>query len=123
MQLRDSRSNHSLTVVAPLASLTDEACINRGADPLIRCRPPGRLVAGGMNLVFRDECESRGTRADQGVCPTNSAAPSGSGLTFGGRFGQILVGFVLFACVACAAELPYFSVLSEDAGAWPQILA
>ena len=30
--------------------------------------------------------------------------------------------FVVFACVACAGDLPYFSVLSEDAGAWPEIL-
>src|SRR5665811_1318091 len=31
--------------------------------------------------------------------------------------------FLLFACAACAADLPYFSVLSEDAGAWPAILS
>ena len=54
---------------------------------------------------------------------SGDAAGRSACATFGGRFGQILVGFVLFACVACAAELPYFSVLSEDAGAWPQILA
>jgi len=29
----------------------------------------------------------------------------------------------VFTCLGCAAELPYFSVLSEDAGAWPEILA
>src|ERR1019366_8380060 len=54
---------------------------------------------------------------------SGDAAGRSACATFGGRFGQILVGLVLFACVACAAELPYFSVLSEDAGAWPQILA
>ena len=31
--------------------------------------------------------------------------------------------FLLFACAAGAAGLPYFSVLSEDAGAWPDILS
>src|ERR1035438_7368341 len=36
---------------------------------------------------------------------------------------QLLALFVLFSCAAGAAELPYFSVLSEDAGAWPAILA
>src|ERR1017187_9994977 len=35
---------------------------------------------------------------------------------------RLLASFVVFACMAGAAELPYFSVLSEDAGAWPQIL-
>jgi hypothetical protein len=36
---------------------------------------------------------------------------------------RLLASFVAFACLAGAAELPYFSVLSEDAGAWPEILA
>ena len=36
---------------------------------------------------------------------------------------RLLASFVLFSCLAGAAELPYFSVLSEDAGAWPEILA
>src|ERR1035438_9287475 len=36
---------------------------------------------------------------------------------------QILVIFALFSVVARAAELPYFSVLSEDAGPWPALLA
>jgi hypothetical protein len=35
---------------------------------------------------------------------------------------RLLASFVAFACLAGAAELPYFSVLSEDAGAWPEIL-
>ncbi len=35
---------------------------------------------------------------------------------------RLLASFVVFACLAGAAELPYFSVLSEDAGAWPEIL-
>ena len=34
-----------------------------------------------------------------------------------------LASFLIFACVAGAASLPYFSVLSEDAGAWPDILS
>jgi hypothetical protein len=33
------------------------------------------------------------------------------------------LSFLLFASSAAAAELPYFSVLSEDAGAWPDILS
>jgi hypothetical protein len=33
-----------------------------------------------------------------------------------------LASFLLFACAAWAADLPYFSVLSDDAGAWPEIL-
>jgi hypothetical protein len=36
---------------------------------------------------------------------------------------RLLASFVIFACLGGAAELPYFSVLSEDAGAWPEILA
>jgi hypothetical protein len=35
---------------------------------------------------------------------------------------RLLASFVVCASLACAADLPYFSVLSEDAGAWPQIL-
>ncbi len=35
---------------------------------------------------------------------------------------RLLASFVLFAGLAGAADLPYFSVLSEDAGAWPEIL-
>ena len=35
---------------------------------------------------------------------------------------RLLVSFAMFAGLAGAAELPYFSVLSEDAGAWPEIL-
>src|SRR5260370_28713336 len=36
---------------------------------------------------------------------------------------RLLASFAMFAGLAGAAELPYFSVLSEDAGAWPDILA
>ena len=36
---------------------------------------------------------------------------------------RLLASFVMFAGLAGAAELPYFSVLSEDTGAWPEILA
>jgi hypothetical protein len=35
---------------------------------------------------------------------------------------RLLASFVVCASLAGAADLPYFSVLSEDAGAWPQIL-
>ena len=35
---------------------------------------------------------------------------------------RLLASFVLLAGLAGAADLPYFSVLSEDAGAWPEIL-
>ena len=36
---------------------------------------------------------------------------------------SVAICLFLFASVAPAAELPYFSVLSDDAGAWPQILS
>jgi hypothetical protein len=36
---------------------------------------------------------------------------------------RLLASFVVFTGLAGAAELPYFSVLSDDAGAWPEILA
>jgi hypothetical protein len=49
---------------------------NGGADPLVRSRPPGRLVAGGKRLIFREKSGSRGTRADQGVRPTIYAEPA-----------------------------------------------
>ena len=35
---------------------------------------------------------------------------------------RLLASFALLAALAGAADLPYFSVLSEDAGAWPEIL-
>jgi hypothetical protein len=35
---------------------------------------------------------------------------------------RLLVSLLLFAGLSRAADLPYFSVLSEDAGAWPEIL-
>ena len=35
---------------------------------------------------------------------------------------RLLASFVVFACLGRTADLPYFSVLSEDAGAWPEIL-
>jgi len=43
--------------------------MNRGADPLVRSLPPGRLAAGGKHLPWSEE-RVQGTRADQGVCPT-----------------------------------------------------
>ena len=49
-------------------------CINCGVDTLARSRPPGRLFVGGSHLILRLKSGSRGTRADRGVCPTNSAA-------------------------------------------------
>ena len=36
---------------------------------------------------------------------------------------RLLASLLVFTCLGGAAELPYFSVLSEDAGAWPEILA
>jgi hypothetical protein len=36
---------------------------------------------------------------------------------------SIFLPAVLLAVTASAADLPYFSVLSEDAGAWPEILS
>src|SRR5690348_1851201 len=36
---------------------------------------------------------------------------------------RLLVSWALASTVAAAASLPYFAVLSEDAGAWPRILS
>src|SRR5205085_8696065 len=36
---------------------------------------------------------------------------------------RLLISFVLACSAAFAAELPYFSVLSDDPGAWPAILS
>src|ERR1017187_6255635 len=36
---------------------------------------------------------------------------------------RLLVSLALAALAGQAADLPYFSVLSEDAGAWPEILS
>jgi hypothetical protein len=47
-------------------------CINCGADAPVRSRPPGRLFVCGKHLILRAKGGSRGTRADQGVCPTSS---------------------------------------------------
>src|ERR1035438_8492775 len=44
-----------------------------GRTPLVGSRPPGRLFAGGKRWIFRASSGSRGTRADLGVCPTDSA--------------------------------------------------
>src|ERR1035438_6215314 len=80
------------------------------------------LVPAVSRLVSTGGAGRAGCRA-KSVPMSGDAAGRSACATFGDRFFQILVGFVLFACVTCAAELPYFSVLSEDAGAWPQILA
>jgi len=52
-------------------------CINCGADPLVRSRPPGRLVGGRSNLTLREKSGTRASRgpegAPQGVRPTNYA--------------------------------------------------
>ena len=45
--------------------------MNGGADAPVRGRPPGRPVACGNVLILRAKSGSRGTRADQGVRPTN----------------------------------------------------
>jgi hypothetical protein len=37
--------------------------------------------------------------------------------------GRLLMSFILLGTAATAAELPYFSVLSDDVGAWPDILS
>jgi hypothetical protein len=50
-----------------------DVCINRGADPPVRSRPPGRLVEGRSNLILREKSGTRASRADQGVRPTNYA--------------------------------------------------
>src|ERR1700690_3924095 len=49
-------------------------CIHCGADALVRSRPTGRLFELGKHLILRTKSGSRGTRADQGVCPTKSSA-------------------------------------------------
>ncbi len=41
-----------------------------GADPPVRSRPPGRLIADDKRLTFRQESGPRRTRADPGVGPT-----------------------------------------------------
>jgi len=40
-----------------------------GADPLVRSRPPGRLVEGGNHMILREKSVRSG-RADQGFHPT-----------------------------------------------------
>src|ERR1017187_3449296 len=51
-----------------------DTCMNCGADAPVCSRPPGRLFVSGKLLILRANCGSRRTRADLGVCPTNSAA-------------------------------------------------
>src|ERR1019366_8738539 len=46
---------------------------NSGADAPVRGRPPGRPAACGNVLLLRAKGGSRGTRADQGVRPTNAS--------------------------------------------------
>src|ERR1044071_3379507 len=55
----------------------------------------------------------RTTRA----APTSPIFAPDSGMHF-----PVKLGLGLLACPLLAATLPYFSVLSEDAGAWPAIL-
>jgi hypothetical protein len=56
-------------LVLPLA----DTSLNCGADALVCSRPPGRLFVSGKHLIPRANSGSRGTRADLGVCPTDSA--------------------------------------------------
>jgi probable rRNA maturation factor len=51
--------------------------INGGADPLVRSRPPGRLVASRKRLGPGEKSGTRASRADQGVRPTPGNARLG----------------------------------------------
>ena len=44
------------------------------ADAPVRSLPPDQLFVCGKHLILRAKSGSRGTRADQGICPTNLAA-------------------------------------------------
>jgi hypothetical protein len=57
-------------------------CIIGGADPLVRCRPPGspkrecRPFDFGMHLILRRKSGTRASRADQGSAPPLTPSPS-----------------------------------------------
>ncbi|MGP8244148.1 MAG: rRNA maturation RNase YbeY [Bryobacteraceae bacterium] len=53
------------------------AGIGGGADPLVRSRPPGRVVASRKHLGPEEESGTRASRADQGVRPTPGNASLG----------------------------------------------
>src|ERR1035438_8027329 len=66
-------------LLAPLMSWVGHAVFGMycGADPPVRgalwAGPPGRPPRSGRDLILREKSGSRGTRADQGVRPTNYA--------------------------------------------------
>ena len=51
-------------------------CIIGGADPRVRCRPPGRPFDGGKHLILRRKNGTRASRADQGSAPPLTRAPA-----------------------------------------------
>src|ERR1017187_3567505 len=67
--LDTARTSAQCRLVLPLA----DTSLNCGADALVCSRPPGRLFVSGKHWILRANCGSRGTRADLGVCPTDSA--------------------------------------------------
>ncbi len=88
-----------------------------------------RLLANNRSLRSCEEIDAASVLTDESVCPTLVR----KGLRLGGagafacqpNLSYVLAVAALLAscsCVCRAAELPYFSVLSEDAGAWPDIL-
>src|ERR1035438_9856372 len=78
--------------------LRDKIAVAQALVPAV-----SRLVSTGVAGLARCRAKSFPMGGD--------AAGRSACATFGGRFGRILVGFVLFACIACAAELPSFSAL------------
>src|SRR5205809_332960 len=44
-------------------------CINCGADPLVRSRPPGRLAAGGKHLMLERRAGPGGPAQPRGSAP------------------------------------------------------
>ena len=60
----------------PLSFPRPHTCIIGGADPLVRCRPPGRPFDVGKHLILRRKSGTRASRADQGSAPPLTPSPS-----------------------------------------------
>src|SRR5580658_5355786 len=67
----DGEENGGLKPQCHLVFLLSGLCMDCGADPLVRSRPPGRLVRIPSDLILREKSGTRASRADQGVLPTN----------------------------------------------------
>ena len=68
-------------LVPTLAGPGAEASVDGGADAPVRGWPPGQPPARGKIPILRGKSGSRGTRADQGVRPTD-AVTSGAVVWF-----------------------------------------